>query len=115
MARPAYCTTLGKVLLAALQTDQLDRYLSRAPLIAMTPKSITDAHALRREFDPEVRCVAVRVRDFIGLVIGALGMSGPVWRLSMQVLQSRAKHVRKAAESLSNAFGAPAAEAHKTS
>jgi len=101
-----------------------------APFTAMTPKSITDATALGREvdevrrpgvafddgeFDPEVRCVALPVRDFTGLVIGALGLSGPVWRLSTQVLQSRVKHVRKAAELLSRAFGAPAAEARKTS
>ena len=58
--------------------------------------------------DTEVRCVAVPVRDFTGQVIGAVGISGPVWRLSLQALQSRAKVVQEAAERLSQEFGARA-------
>jgi IclR family KDG regulon transcriptional repressor len=124
VVRPAYCTALGKVMLAALREDQFERYLARTELKPMTPKSITDAQRLRREieevrraaiafddgeFDTEVRCVAVPVRDFTGQVIGAVGISGPVWRLSIQALQSRAKVVQEAADKLSAEFGAPAA------
>ena len=58
------------------------------------------------EFNPEVRCVAVPVKDFTGQIIGALGISGPIWRLSNQALQSRAKIVQAAAERLSAGFGA---------
>ena len=57
------------------------------------------------EFDPEVRCVAVPVRDFSGRVIGAIGISGPVWRLSIEALQKRARLVRAAADRLSAEFG----------
>ncbi len=86
----------------------------------MTPKSITTAEALRREiaevrragvafddgeFDAEVRCVALPVRDFSGQVIGAIGISGPVWRLSIEALQKRARLVRTAADRLSAEFG----------
>jgi IclR family transcriptional regulator, KDG regulon repressor len=60
------------------------------------------------EFDTEVRCVAVPVRDFTGQTVGAVGISGPVWRLSLQALQSRAKVVQDAAEKLSQEFGARA-------
>jgi IclR family transcriptional regulator, KDG regulon repressor len=124
VVRPAHCTALGKVLLAALRPDQFERYLARAELKALTAKAITDPDVLRREiadvrgadiafddgeFDPEVRCVAVPVRDFTGQTIGAIGISGPVWRLSLQALQSRARHVKDAAERLSRDFGAPAA------
>lgn len=122
VVRPAYCTALGKVMLAALRDDQLERYLARTELKPMTPKSVTDAAMLRREieevrraglafddgeFDTEVRCVAVPVRDFTGQVVGAVGISGPVWRLSLQALQSRAKVVQEAADKLSAEFGAP--------
>jgi DNA-binding IclR family transcriptional regulator len=118
--RPAHCTALGKVILAALLPEQFERFLARAELKAYTPKSITDADQLRREvaqarragmafddgeFDLEVRCVALPVRDFSGQVIGAIGMSGPVWRLSHQALHSRARRVRAAADRLSAAFG----------
>jgi IclR family transcriptional regulator, KDG regulon repressor len=122
--RPAHCTALGKVMLASLSPEQLDRILGRLDMKAQTPKSITDPAVLRRdieeirrsgvafddgEFDPEVRCVAVPVRDFSGQVIGALGISGPVWRMSIQALQGRAKAVQAAAERLSAEFGAPPA------
>ena len=128
VVRPAHCTALGKVILAALRPEQLDRFLDRVELKAYTPKSITDAAVLRREieeirrggmafddgeFDPEVRCVAVPVRDFSGQVIGALGISGPIWRLSIQTLQGRARAVQAAAGRLSAEFGAPSPPAGK--
>ena len=120
VVRPAHCTALGKVMLAALRPDQLDRFLARAELTPTTPKSITDSGALKRdleevrrsgmafddgEFNPEVRCVAVPVKDFTGQVMGAIGISGPIWRLSIQALQSRAQIVQAAARRLSSEFG----------
>ena len=121
VVRPAHCTALGKVILAGLTDDQLSRYLARADLKPFTPKSITEISVLRRdidevrragmavddgEFDAEVRCVALPVRDFTGRIIGAIGISGPVWRLTIQALQSRAKLVEQAASRLSAEFGA---------
>jgi DNA-binding IclR family transcriptional regulator len=58
------------------------------------------------EFNAEVRCVAVPVYNFTGDVVGALGVSGPIWRMSEQVMQSRAKSVKAAANRLSAEFGA---------
>jgi DNA-binding IclR family transcriptional regulator len=120
VVRPAHCTALGKVILAALRPDQLDRFLERNELSAVTPKAITDVDALKGdldevrrsgmafddgEFNTEVRCVAVPVKNFTGQVIGAIGISGPIWRLSIQALQSRAKIVQTAANRLSSEFG----------
>lgn len=120
VVRPAYCTALGKIMLAALSAEQFDSYLERTELAAQTPNTITSAERLRREiadvrrtgvaiddgeFDPEVRCVALPVRDFTGEIIGALGVSGPVWRLSIDTLQKRARIVRAAADKLSAEFG----------
>jgi IclR family transcriptional regulator, KDG regulon repressor len=124
VVRPAHCTALGKIILAALRPDQLQRFLERVELNPSTEKSITDIAVLRREieeirrsgiafddgeFNIEVRCVAVPVRDFTGQIIGALGISGPVWRLSIQALQSRAKMLQGAADRLSADFGAKGA------
>ena len=125
VVRPAYCTALGKIILAALRPDQLERYLERIELKSLTPSTITEPARLRREidevrkagiafddgeFDGEVRCAAMAIRDFSGQVVGAIGISGPVWRLSIQALQSRAKPLEAAAARLSQAFGAPAAK-----
>ena len=120
VVRPAHCTALGKIMLAALTSEAFERYLARAELKAHTANTITDAERLRREigdvrrvglafddgeFDRELRCVALPVRDFSGQVTGALGISGPVWRLSIETLQKRARLVRAAADRLSAEFG----------
>jgi DNA-binding IclR family transcriptional regulator len=125
VVRPAYCTALGKVILAALRPDQFDRYLDRVDLEPLAANTITNPQKLRREieevrrtgigyddgeFNDEVRCAAMAVSDFSGQVVGAIGISGPVWRLSMQALQNRARMLGDAAEQLSEAFGANAAD-----
>ena len=118
--RPAHATALGKVLLAALSPSQLERYLETCELRKFTAKTIVERDALLREieevrrkglafddgeFDPEARCVAVPVLDFTGRVAGAIGMSGPMWRLSLQALQEKSKYVREAAVELSAELG----------
>jgi DNA-binding IclR family transcriptional regulator len=120
VVRPAYCTALGKVILAALRPEQFDRYLDRVELKPFTSKTIVDRQRFVQEiedvrasgvgfddgeFDEEVRCAAMPVRDFSGQVIGAVGISGPVWRLSFQALQSRAKALEASARQLSEALG----------
>jgi len=55
--------------------------------------------------------VAVPVTDFTGQVVGALGISGPIWRLSNQALHASAQVVQAAADRLS-AESAPKAR-HK--
>jgi IclR family transcriptional regulator, KDG regulon repressor len=121
VVRPAHCTALGKIILAALRPDQLKRFLERVELTPSTKKSITEPSVLLREiaevrrsamafddgeFNAEVRCLAVPVYNFTGDVVGALGISGPIWRMSEQVMQSRAKSVKAAANRLSGEFGA---------
>jgi DNA-binding IclR family transcriptional regulator len=123
--RPAHATALGKVLLAALTPAQLERYLDTIELRRFTPKTIVKRDALLRElddvrrkgiafddgeFDPEVRCAAVPVRDFAGRVAGAIGISGPIWRLSLQALHEKSAKVRAAAAELSAELGARAAQ-----
>jgi len=120
VVRPAHCTALGKIILASLRPDQLKRFLERVDLTPATRKSITDIPVLLREiaevrrsgvaiddgeFNPEVRCVAVPVTNFTGEIVGALGISAPIWRVSNQELQGRAKIVQAAAARLSAEFG----------
>ena len=120
VVRPAHCTALGKIILAALAPGQFERYLQNTELKAFTAKSIVSPERLAREiaevrragmavddgeFDAELRCVAMPVRDFSGQVIGAIGVSGPVWRLSIETLQKKARTVRAAADRLSAEFG----------
>jgi IclR family transcriptional regulator, KDG regulon repressor len=121
VVRPAHSTALGKVMLASLSEDQLKRFLERVELTPSTEKTITDVSTLLREvakvrrsgvayddgeFNAEVRCIAVPVKDFTGQIAGALGISGPIWRQGNQVQQGKAKALQVAAARLSAAFGA---------
>jgi IclR family acetate operon transcriptional repressor len=118
--RPAHATALGKMLLAAMAPDDLDQLVKVLPLDQFTPKTITDRRALVREvddvrrqgiayddgeYDVDVRCVAVPVRDFAGRCAGAIGLSGPVWRLSLQSVQDKSRQLRTAAAELSAQLG----------
>lgn len=118
--RPAYCTAIGKILLAALPADELAAYLASARLEARTSKTLTARAALEREiervraqgfaFDDEeytegIRCVASPVRNFTGRVVAALGLSGPVWRVSLDRVALLTGVVRTAAARLSAHLG----------
>lgn len=120
VVRPAHCTALGKVLLAALPQPELERYFRTCELRPFTAKTIVEAEPLLRqidevrrdgiafddgEFNAEIRCVAVPVYDLTSQVVAAIGISGPIWRLSLQALQEKARHVRSAAARLSQEFG----------
>ncbi|MEP9377525.1 IclR family transcriptional regulator [Aquabacter sp. CN5-332] len=118
--RPAHCTGLGKVLLAAMAPDAFERYLATAKLEPWTPKSIIDPNALRAEieriredglayddgeYDLEVRCIAMPVKDFTGRTIGSVGISGPIWRLTLPRLEEKREKIRQAAHRFSRELG----------
>lgn len=86
----AYCSAIGKVLLAAFSLDQIDTYLNAAPFVALTPHTIIDPGLIRQEIDDvarrgfavddreiaiDIQCVAVPVRDRSARVVGAISLS----------------------------------------
>lgn len=120
VVRPAHCTALGKVLLAAIPEPELESHLRALELRSFTSKTIVEIESLLREIDEvrrnriafddgefnvEIRCVAVPVHDLTGQVAAAIGVSGPIWRLSLQALEEKSRHVRDAAARLSQEIG----------
>lgn len=90
MQLEAYCSGIGKTLLANLPRNELDAYLAGGPFVALTAKTITDPGALRRELEAVrdrgfgtdrgevaegLSCVAVPLRDGDGRVIAAISAS----------------------------------------
>jgi IclR family acetate operon transcriptional repressor len=86
----AYCTALGKVLLAGLPAELQDTYIVDGNLIALTPYTITDRGAFRaelekvrvqgyafddRELSLELRCLAVPMCDTEGRTVAAISVS----------------------------------------
>lgn len=118
--RPVYCTAIGKVLLSGLTEDAFERLVADIAFEQITPNTLRDANALRLqvewarrdgvayddcEFNVEVRCMAAAVRDYRGGIIGAIGFSGPVWRLSLAGMGDYIAVTRSIAAELSEELG----------
>lgn len=118
--RPAHATALGKVLLAARDSSQLERYFKDRHFESYTPNTITDPQRLLdeietvrkngiafddAEFHLEVRCAAAPVYDFTGQVTGSVGISGPIWRISLAALQEKTESLRDMAQRISAELG----------
>lgn len=98
---PAYCSALGRVLLAALPDDSLTAYLDSTVLAAVTPHTLTDRSALATEIarvradgfayvDGEAehgfRSVAVPLRRFDGTAVAALNIGARVEQADRAVM-----------------------------
>lgn len=118
--RPAHCTAIGKVLLAHLSEAELKVSLSKHELRPFTPRTITAVPVLEQElarvreqgyaFDDEehlqgIRCLAVPVRNFTGHVVAAIGISGPVWRVSLDRVAQLTEFVKATGHRLSRELG----------
>lgn len=114
---PAYCTSMGRVLLAYLPLDQVEQYLGRVQMVAHTPRTVTSVEKLRmllrgvrrngyalcdQEFEAGLRSLAVPVHAPSGRAIATLNLSGSAPRLSTMEMQTRFLPVlRSAANELS--------------
>lgn len=114
---PAFCTSMGRVLLAYLPQDQLDLYLSRVTLTQYTPRTITSVDKLRlalrnvrrngyalcdQELEIGLRSLAVPVYAPNGRVVATVNLSGNAPRMPMMDMQTRfLPHLRSAASELS--------------
>lgn len=99
---PAYCTSMGRVLLAALDDDELDAYLEGTEFDSRTSHTITSEAELRdeiarvrqqgwclldQELEDGVRSVAVPVHDASGRVIAAVNTSAHATRVPLETLR----------------------------
>ena len=86
----AYCSGIGKVLLAALTETSCEQYLSAGPFVPLTDRTITDSDALRNciasvrqdgfaqddgEVADDLFCLAVPLRRSDGEVQAAISIS----------------------------------------
>ncbi len=118
--RPAHATAIGKVLLAEVPEPDIQPLLKTLPLQPFTANTITEVSALLKELDEvrssgiavdncelddDVKCIAMPVSDFAGRCIAAIGLSGPVWRMTSKRLQKKTRQLRAAAIELSEQLG----------
>lgn len=94
---PAYCTAAGKVHLAFLGEDEVEKLYSKNKLVSFTENTLSSLDGLKEELDKireegyaidkeehdiGVRCVAAPIRDYTRRVVGAVSLSGPSMRFT---------------------------------
>ena len=119
LRKPAFCTSEGRSLLAFSSPAVLSRIIKKG-LTAHTHKTITEPAALHKllaevklkghavddgESEEGMRGLAAPVRDASGVVIAAVGLAGPVSRLSKKSLRSFTPWVIAAADGISARLG----------
>jgi IclR family pca regulon transcriptional regulator len=99
---PAYATSMGRVLLAALADDELEKYLSNVQLTHLTNRTVATPAALRselakvrsqgfclvdQELEEGLRAVAAPIRDRAGRVVASLNISAHASRTSLESMR----------------------------
>ena len=113
---PAYCTSMGRVLLAYLPGEQLEQYLARVVLTSFTARTVTSIDKLRlalrnvrrhgyalvdQEYEVGLRSLAVPVYAPTGRVVATINLSGSAPRMPVYDMQTRfLPHLRNAATEL---------------
>lgn len=119
---PAYCTGLGKTLLAYQPEAEVRAWAATQTFKPLTPHTITSATRLLKELrlirqrgygideqerELGVRCVAAPIRNHEGEVVGAISVAGPTERLPRALVGSElAAATIAAAQAISIDLGA---------
>lgn len=116
---PAHITSMGRVLLANLTQRDFEAYLERINLERYTSHTITDRDQLReaigkvrtdefciidQEFEPELRAIAVPIRNFSGNVVAALSANTEASRTNRRDLRGQFLPPLRAAANEMRAF-----------
>ncbi len=117
---PAYCTAVGKAMLAELTDAEVNSIIRHWGLKPITKNTISTAAELKAELravrtrgfavdDEEkeegLRCVGAAVRGHSGRLIAAISVSGPAFRVTKERVQEIGQTVMRVANDLSEELG----------
>ncbi|MGJ8621331.1 MAG: IclR family transcriptional regulator [Yoonia sp.] len=113
---PAYCTGVGKVMLAFLEEDEIAKVIAQQSFHKFTKRTLADAEALRAELqdirqngygfdreehEPGIICVAMPILADTGRVLGALSVTSTTGRTNLAGLESYVPVLQDAATKIS--------------
>jgi IclR family pca regulon transcriptional regulator len=116
---PAFCTSMGRVLLAYMPPDQIEMHLTRMAMTQYTPRTVTSPDRLRsvlrnvrrngyalcdQEFEVGLRSLAVPVFAPNSRVVATVNLSGNAPRMPMMEMQSKFLQPLRAAATELSAF-----------
>ena len=117
--KPAHSTAEGQAILAFQPPEVIDRVVASG-LNAHTPKTVTSPERFLKalagvrqrgcaiedeESEPGMVCIAAPIRDDSGGVVAAVGIAGPMMRLSKKSIAAFLPHVIATADLVSVRLG----------
>lgn len=105
---PAYCTGVGKAMMAFLDEATLERTIAQQSFHRFTPTTLCSDAELREELthirnrgygfdreehEPGIVCIAAPILSPTGHMLGALSLTGPTSRTSLEQLETWAPRV----------------------
>ncbi|MEL7211868.1 MAG: IclR family transcriptional regulator [Pseudomonadota bacterium] len=118
---PAYCTGVGKAMLAFLDGPAQDRVIAQQSFHRFTDHTLTSADALRSELadihangygfdreehEPGIICVAHPILTATGRVLGALSVTSTTQRTNLAALERLVPDISAAAHAIAEEAGA---------
>jgi IclR family acetate operon transcriptional repressor len=117
---PLHCTAVGKVMLAYMPGDELERVLPELDLTRRTPNSVGNLQELRvellrvrkngyaydlEEHELHIRCVAAPIWDHAGCVQSSLSITAPAFRMPVTRLRQLAPLIQSVGRKVSAELG----------
>ena len=114
---PAYCTGVGKAMMAFLGEDDLDRVIKQQSFHVFTPNTLSNAEELqaeleeirahgygfdREEHEPGIICVALPILSRRKRVLGAISVTSSTQRTNLANLETYVDQIRTIAQAISD-------------
>lgn len=120
LKRPPYFGMLGMILLAHMDSKEINRLLNLYPPTKITPKTITNMDQILENLEKAKKQgyyveqdeivegllgVGVPIRDFSGNVVAALGATQPVFQIKDGTIENTIRQLLEASRSISKDLG----------
>ena len=117
---PAYCSAMGKAILASLPNDELSSYLKQTTLTPVTSRTINNKELLfkdlektklrgysfeRGEIVQDIACVGAPIFDSTNHVVASIGLSGHPEIFNSDKLSEVTKELIETAKEISHSLG----------
>ncbi len=119
-AAPMHCTGVGKLMLLNATPEGLDHFIAEKGMERFTQNTIVTKEGLLQEleaarrdgyaFDNEeceigARCIAAPIRDYSGKVVAGISITGPIFRITQELIETRKGILLDTAAEISKRLG----------